>query len=201
MKKPILNGVLISAGFSSRMGDFKPLILYNQKPFIVEIIQKLFSVCDKIIIVTGFKCSEVESVIKNEFEEDIFHSKIHLVLNPEYEIGMFSSLQTGIKNTFDADWVLYHFIDQPLLPVGFYKEFVKQIDENFDWIQPVYNLEHGHPVILNRSLFEKIVSLPYEANLRIVKEADSTKKKLWECSYPHILTNINSKSDLDKINS
>ncbi len=49
---------------------------------------------------------------------------------------MFTSLQTGLTAAINSDWILYHFVDQPGLPNKFYQEFIKQIDDEHNWIQP-----------------------------------------------------------------
>ena len=82
-------GIVISAGLSGRMGKFKPLLDYRGKSFIQNIVVKLNPVCDKIIIVTG---SNKIEVVENAKELDL-NSKIDFVFNPEYEKGMFTSLQ------------------------------------------------------------------------------------------------------------
>lgn len=49
----IINGIILSAGFSKRMDNFKPLAIFNDNTFIQNIILKLNSICDQIIIVTN----------------------------------------------------------------------------------------------------------------------------------------------------
>ena len=95
------------------MGKFKPLLTYKGKSFIQNIILKLNSVCDKIIIVTGFNANEVEESMLKQFK---VNSKIEFVFNSKFEKGMFNSLQTGLTAAINSDWILYHFVDQPGLP-------------------------------------------------------------------------------------
>ena len=107
-KKPKIYGLLLSAGLSSRMGKFKPLINYNGKSFVQNIVLRLNSVCEKIIIVTGFNKTEVEDNL-NQLKT----ANIEFVFNPEFEKGMSTSLKTGLKLAVNSNWILYHFIDQP----------------------------------------------------------------------------------------
>jgi len=64
MNKRKINGIIISARKSGRMKMFKPLIGYRGNSFIRNITLKLNSICDKIIVVTGYSASEVKENIK-----------------------------------------------------------------------------------------------------------------------------------------
>ncbi|MHB8929896.1 MAG: nucleotidyltransferase family protein [Melioribacteraceae bacterium] len=196
MNKPKINGLLIAAGFSKRMGDFKPLMEYDNNPYIVVITKKLLSVCETVVIVTGHKSIEIESTIKFAFIENVLFPRVKVVVNPNFEKGMFTSLQTGVKELIDSDWILYHFVDQPFHKEKFYKEFVAQIDDEYDWIQPVYDGLEGHPVMFKKTIFEKIISSPENHILRLIRDDGSTKKKIWNCSYSQILKDFDTPEDL-----
>ena len=73
---------------------------------------------------------------------------------------MFSSLKYGLNVEINAEWILYHFVDQPGLPEEFYQEFTEQMDNDYDWIQPSYNSKNGHPLLLQSSIFNSILELP-----------------------------------------
>ncbi len=196
MNKRKINGLIISAGLSGRMGKFKPLLSYKGKSFIQNIVLRLDSVCDKIIIVTGYKANEVEEDI-NQLN---INSKIEFVFNPKYEKGMFTSLQAGLKKADNCDWIFYHFVDQPGLPEVFYKEFVEQIDDKHNWIQPKIKEQKGHPILIKRNLFQIILDAPSNSNLRLISNDPKVKKKFWECGYEEIFQDIDTEEDYSKLN-
>lgn len=191
MNKPIIYGLILSAGLSGRMKKFKPLLIYKGKSFIQNIILRLDPVCDKIIIVTGFKAIEV----KENINQLSIYSKIEFVHNASFEKGMFTSLQTGLAVAIECDWILYHFVDQPGLPEEFYNKFVEQIDDKYNWIQPKINEQNGHPVLIHKSLIEYILDAPGDSNLREVSNDKIVKKKFWECSYKEIFQDIDTEED------
>jgi len=195
--KPIVNGLLITAGLSKRMGEFKPLMLYEGSPFVVIITKKMLTVCDKVVIVTGYKSAKIESTIQKAFEFDNLISRIQIVFNPDYEKGMFTSLQTGIKCMTEADWVLYHFVDQPFHATKFYEEMIYQVDNDYDWVQPHFNSKEGHPVLFKKTLFEKIINSPSDFWLRYIRDDGITKKKNWESGHSHILKDFDTKEDIE----
>jgi molybdenum cofactor cytidylyltransferase len=109
---------------------------------------------------------------------------------------MFTSLKCGLNEEMNAKWILYHFVDQPGLPEEFYQAFTEQMDNKFDWIQPIYNNEKGHPLLLQNSIFNTILELPDESSLKDFSKNSDVNKKFWECSYREILQDIDFPSDL-----
>jgi molybdenum cofactor cytidylyltransferase len=189
-------GLIVSAGLSGRMGKFKPLLGYKGKSFIQNVALKLDSVCDKIIVVTGYKASEVGENV-NQLN---LNSKIEFIFNSEYEKGMFTSLQTGLAKATESDWIIYHFVDQPGLPKMFYEKFVEQIDDKHNWIQPTIREQKGHPVLIHKNLFEYILCSSNDSNLSKISNNPMVKKKLWECGYEEIFQDIDTEEDYSKLN-
>jgi CTP:molybdopterin cytidylyltransferase MocA len=196
MSKPIINGLLISAGLSGRMGQFKPLMLYKGKSFVVTIVEKLLTVCERVVVVTGFKSDKVKSVCSLQFAD-----RVEYVFNPNYEHGMFTSLQAGLTELKDSDWIIYHFVDQPFHEEKFYRELISQIDDSNDWIQPCYNGKEGHPVLFKKNIFKKILTTDPSSSLRLIRDDNDTKKKKWKCGYSQILIDFDTNEDIENFNS
>ena len=201
----IITGLIVSAGKSSRMGEFKPLMNYSGSTFIHQILNKLDTICHQIIIVTGLRTEKLEretvSALRDNSQDSLL-SKIRFVENPVYEEGMFTSLKKGIKEIKDSDqsfpgtsWVIYHFVDQPGLSADFYSDFIKQIDGSYNWVQPSYKNEKGHPILLKKELFNIILQAEDDSNLREVSMNPVVKKKIWECSYKNILQDLDTPED------
>lgn len=203
MSKPIINGLLISAGLSGRMGQFKPLMIYKDKPFVITIVEKLLTVCEKVVVVTGYQKEKIESTINSQFSisNSQFTKRIECIYNPIFGKGMFTSLQTGLTELKDSDWIIYHFVDQPFHEKKFYRELISQIDDNYDWVQPCFNEKEGHPVIFKRNIFEKILTANSSSSLRLIRDDGNTKIKKWECGYSQILNDFDTQLDIEKFNT
>ena len=173
------------------MKKFKPLLYYKDKSFIQNVTLKLNEVCDGIIIVTGYNANYVE---ENVTELNIL-SKIEFVYNPDYRSGMFTSLRAGLQKANNCKWVLYHFVDQPGLPDKFYNDFIKQINDEYNWIQPSVKGEKGHPILIYKDLFELIINASKDLNLREISKNSIVKKKFWECNYKEIFQDIDTEED------
>ena len=114
---------------------------------------------------------------------------------------MFTSIKKGIESIKKNDWILFHQIDQPNLPQKFYFEFIEQIDNNHDWIQPQYKTKRGHPILFNQKIASMISAENAECNLREISNSLEIKKKYWQTSFSQILTDIDLPADITKLKS
>lgn len=193
-------GLLIAAGLSSRMGKPKALLLQDDLPFAIVILKKMILVCDNIVVVLGHSDEKIKDVLQVFIDNsDELISSVKFVTNEQFEKGMFSSLKCGLNKVKNSEWFLYHFIDQPGLPKKFYRELTDQIDNEYDWIQPTYNNEKGHPLLLHNSILNSILELPDDSSLKEISKNNKVKKKLWDCKHKEILQDIDYPSDLKQL--
>ncbi len=199
MNKYKISGLILAAGKSGRIGKAKAFLKINNKSFISEIINKLYLVCEKIIVVFGFESEKmIDSLLKDNSTIDLLN-KLKIVVNKNFESGMFGSIQCGLKELKDYDFVLIHQVDQPSLPQKFYYEFYKQIEKEADWIQPEFNGRLGHPIIIGQKLVNEILSEDSYSNLRLISKKKNFTKKLWKCNYFQILQDIDTPEDYEKL--
>ena len=186
-----LNGLLISAGLSGRMGEFKPLMQFNREPFVTGIVKKLLEVCDHVVVVTGYESEKVETVCRERFSE-----RTTFVYNPHFTEGMFTSLKAGIEHLQDSEWVFYHFVDQPFFTNEFYKKMVSQANDEFDWVQPVHDGKEGHPVMFNKKVIDLISKSSLDSHLRMIRDLPDVRKNYWNCGYREVLIDFDTPKDL-----
>jgi molybdenum cofactor cytidylyltransferase len=191
------DGLILSAGFSSRMKRFKPLIMLQDKPLLLHIIKKMSTSCNTITVVTGFRHDEIVSVITPLLKPEL-QTRVQFVYNASYADGMYGSLKTGFRALQESEWVLFHFVDQPGIPAPFYKEFVSQIERSYNWIQPRCEGRNAHPILIHNSLFTLIYEQNEFQSLRDISRLPVVKKKLWECCYPGVLMDIDTEEDWEK---
>lgn len=190
----IIDGLLLAAGYSSRMGEFKPLMEHDGRPFVVGIAGKMSRVCRRVIVVLGYRANDIRAAFAGIPQS----TSVEFVENPHFEQGMFTSLQTGAGVLHDAEWVLYHFCDQPHLPAEFYENLVRRIEPDCDGIQPVHGGQKGHPVLLNRALMDSIRQASGQSTLRDVLINGKAKMKNWECSFPQVLSDWDTPDDIEQ---
>jgi len=100
------NGIILVAGLSSRMGDFKPLLKLDGKTMIEHSVDSmLHSGVNQVIVVLGYRGEEIEVLLKNKYDT----SRLVFTHNLKYaETDMLSSVKIGIAalNKCDAFYLL-----------------------------------------------------------------------------------------------
>ena len=151
-----IEGIVLAAGFSSRMGKFKMEMLLDGKTLIERSVESLDKVCSRIIVVAGYKSERIEEILKS-------YENVEVVLNKEFEKGMFSSVKIGISQIKTEKFFL--------LPgdIPFVKEeiFRKLLSPKDDIIIPVFQGRKGHPVLIDSSLINEILDEPEDSNLKL----------------------------------
>ena len=104
-------GLILAAGLSSRMGEFKPLMKIDRhNP--LEILIRHFKKAgvDDIFVVTGFNAEAIEDFLKDE--------DVHAVYNERFEEGMFTSVQAGVRAAYENgnECIIMTPVDVPLIP-------------------------------------------------------------------------------------
>lgn len=104
--------VVLAAGGSTRLGQAKQLITYEGTPLVRRAAEAAIAAgADTVIVVLGSRAEEIRP-----FVADL--ARVTVVLNPDWESGLASSLQAGIAEAL-RDPVLDGFLvvlaDQPLV--------------------------------------------------------------------------------------
>jgi hypothetical protein len=91
-------GLILAAGFSSRMGSFKPLLPIGDVTAIERVIDTLKKAgVHHIICVTGFQREQLSPVFAAHGVTEAF--------NPDFKRGMFSSIKAGVAKALEAQTV------------------------------------------------------------------------------------------------
>jgi len=189
------SAIILAAGYSSRMGSFKPIIKIEGKTPLQRCIE-LFKNCgiNDITVVTGHlnECIEKElNNIKIELND------IRIVFNNKYSEGMYSSIKAGVaslsKET-DAFFILP--VDIPSVQASTIKKMIQSYEKIKDGIlYPIFGEEKGHPTLVSYSLAEEILNNNPEGGLR---EILNQHKKLWyyeQVTDRGILLDMDTKED------
>ena len=152
-----------AAGFSSRMGNWKLILPYKNSTIIENSIVNAARVCSRIILVTGYRGDELTDLV-----EQI--PQVLTIRNENYRKGMFSSIQTGVKMV-ESEWFFISMGDMPDINKDVYRSLLDSRNKNpgnFDIIRPIYHGKRGHPVLLQRSTIQTIISEPHSSEMKNV---------------------------------
>lgn len=150
MEKSRVAAVIIAAGYSSRMGDFKPLMAIRGKAVIGRITRAFkYAGIDDIFVVGGFRGNELKESLP---------SFARFVLNPDFDEGMFTSIRKGAEavKDLDIDGFLLAPVDTPLLTDHVISE-VLECDPG-DFAVPTYLGKKGHPLYIPKKYIEEIIN-------------------------------------------
>ncbi len=173
------------------MGEDKALTTFKDKPFIVHIVKKYENIADKIIVVTGDNHKSVTEALQNY--------SCSIILNNNRELGMFSSVKTGITLLNGEYQTFIHPVDCPFVTETVLKNMKDFITEK-DVVIPFVELDRkrfGHPVVLKPEALKAVENAEMTDNLKsVINKIDSTDLlRTEDCS---ILHNINTPEDLKK---
>jgi molybdenum cofactor cytidylyltransferase len=151
----MIPAIVLAAGKSSRMGRSKAaLALSGGDTFITRIVRtfKEASVEDVVVVVGHDAKSVVDAFAASDLEA-------RFVENPDYEQGQLSSLVAGLR-VVDRPGVvaaLVTLVDVPLVGVATIRAVVDRYQATHaPVVRPVRGTQHGHPVLIDRSLFEAL---------------------------------------------
>jgi molybdenum cofactor cytidylyltransferase len=162
----MISAILLAAGQSQRMGEFKQLLPYGEKPFVVCCVDHLLaSRIDELIVVTGHREADVRQVLLDR--------EIKTVFNPDYKSGMSSSIKCGVQAVNEnSEAILIALADQPQISPSVINQVIEAYEKtNPHIVIPVFNNRRGHPIILQAKLKEEILAITPEIGLKQVVRA------------------------------
>lgn len=183
----MISAVLLAAGESRRMGEFKQLLPFRGKTFVESCIDNLLQArVDEIIVVTGHREADVRRAAGDR--------KVRFAHNSEYRSGMSSSIKRGVEAASSGCRAfVIALVDQP--HVG--PEIIDSLVESFEGGAlisiPTYSGGKGHPIIISSALRQEILSVDPDEGLRQVVHlhqgdtvyvAAPTPAVLEDCDFP-----------------
>lgn len=140
--------VVPAAGRSLRMGNWKPLLFFEGSTIIQTVVRVALAACARVILVAGYRGQELSALFGAE-------PRVTLVTNPDWEMGMFSSIQRG-AGSVDTDRFFVVLGDKPFVRPDIYA-FLLQAPPA-DAVFPVFEGERGHPVLLSRAARDAVLA-------------------------------------------
>ena len=177
--------IVIAAGLSSRMREFKPLLDIGGKPALLLLLDTIRSAgIENIVVVTGYEKERVETVVDNyQTKGDVpcvFKTKgdvpcvlkdCLIIYNADYESGMFSSVRTGINAALGAQASLLFPADVPLVSSETIRGLVAAYEKGSPsrFAVPVYEGRNGHPLLIPQKYYDEILDYSGEGGLKGVR--------------------------------
>jgi len=186
-----LEGIILAAGESRRMGYPKPLLKFGARTFIEQIAETMLTVVPRLVIVLGAHRDRIRAAIPRD-------PRIAIVENPNYSRGQLSSLKVGLSILQpDAAGALVHLGDHPVVRVETFRAIVDSCNQTIKSIVIARHEGHrGHPVFFDRALFAELMSAPEEQGARYVVNADESRVAYVDLDDPGINLDLDTPADL-----
>jgi molybdenum cofactor cytidylyltransferase len=185
-----ISAVILAAGFSSRMGDFKPLLPLGEQ-CVLERVVMLFQeagVAD-IRVVVGHRSAELVPVIGK--------MGALAILNPAYERGMLSSIKAAI-NTLSTEGNAFFLlpVDIPLVRARTLSDMLTAWKKgNKKILYPSFFGRRGHPPLLSGTLIDAILAWEGDGGLRAFLAQHEKDAQNIPVADEHTLFDIDTFSD------
>jgi molybdenum cofactor cytidylyltransferase len=193
---PSFVGVILAAGASSRMGRDKALLPWRDGTFLSAVIRALQPATELVIVVAGANAPNLEPIADA--------NAAFMVINPNPQVGQFSSLQVGLREVLNRgrDAAIITLVDRPPAEV----ETIQQLrtaflggDENIWAVVPEFGGKHGHPFVIGREMIEAFLSAPVHSSAREVEHANQARILYLPVNDPLVLANVDTPEDFEKL--
>jgi molybdenum cofactor cytidylyltransferase len=183
----MINGIVLAAGQSRRMGRPKALLPFGRETFLGHIISVL-KCCDleQVTVVLG---ADAETI-----KESVDLSKVTVAVNEDYKRGQLSSLIVGLNTApVQAKAVLVCLVDMPFITDRTVKSIVLAFrEQDVPIVIPVFEGRRGHPVLFGKSVFDELQHAPLDEGARHVVHAEPGRVLEVEVPDEGILMTINT---------
>lgn len=149
--------VILAAGASSRMGEAKQLLPYQQHTLLQHSIAiAMASVAKQVVVVLGAGATAIQPVIKAE--------KLTIVVNEVWQEGMASSIRCGLslllRQNPGLQSVIFMVCDQPFASTELLNNLVTlQQQTGRNVVASEYAGTAGIPALFTKALFAELLQL------------------------------------------
>ena len=184
--------IILAAGYSSRMGQFKPLLSLCEETMTDRVISLFEQNNVDVFLVVGWNKEALLSGVKSRH--------VTVVENSDYQKGMFSSVLAGISSLpLDYEAFFIMPVDIPLVrPATVHRLLDEAVRHPGKIIYPTFFEHRGHPPLIPSSLISALLQWQPDGGLKSFLQ---TQRDLtWEVPVPdrNILFDIDAADDLQE---
>jgi molybdenum cofactor cytidylyltransferase len=151
----VIPAIVLAAGKSTRMGRPKALLAIGaRETFLTRLVSTFREAgIEDVVVVVGHQAAAVIDSF------DANPAPARFVVNHDYENGQLSSLLAGLR-VVDRPGVvaaLVTLVDAPLVRASTVRAVADRYRQTHaSVVRPVHGGRHGHPVLIDRSLFDAL---------------------------------------------
>jgi len=183
------SAILLAAGLSSRMSAFKPLLPFGNKTVIECCIDYLREGgVETIVVVLGHRAEDVR--------EKLAGRPLSFALNPDPNSEMGASIAAGIQALPESTRAtLIALTDHPAVPANVVSTLIAQWISGARLVIPTWKNRGGHPVLVDLSFRDELLSLTAKGGLRALFEAHRNEIQRIPVDSPFIARDMDTWDD------
>ena len=171
MRQPLKQGtqyniIILAAGASTRMGQPKQLLKYNDANLVQHAIEEaLASGAQKVFVILGSGADKISEAINKR--------QANILYNKNWGEGMASSIREGLQQsllvTANTDAIILMVCDQPYVNAVLLKNIVNQhIESGKPIVASQYKDTLGTPVLFHKSFFPELLKLKGDTGAKMI---------------------------------
>jgi molybdenum cofactor cytidylyltransferase len=169
MKQPLKQGthyniIILAAGASTRMGEPKQLLKYNDVTLIQHAIDEALAAGgQKVFVVLGSGGEKISGQIAKK--------QASVLYNKNWDEGIASSIREGLQQSLllsaNVDALILMVCDQPYVNAALLKNLVNQyVESGKPIVASQYKETLGTPVLFHKSFFPELLKLKGETGAK-----------------------------------
>jgi molybdenum cofactor cytidylyltransferase len=140
--RAIIDCIVPAAGRSSRMGAWKPGLPFGSSTVVQTVVSAALAVCSRVIVVGGYRAADLVELFAGA-------PSVLFVENPDWELGMFSSLRTAAARV-ETERFFITPGDMPWIEPDVYRALLAA--PRAEVVFPTFADRKGHPVLLSAAV-------------------------------------------------
>jgi CTP:molybdopterin cytidylyltransferase MocA len=185
----MIGGVILAAGEGRRFGGAKLAAELDGTALLDHAVTAMLAVpaIERVVVVLGAHAGEVSA------RTDL--AGVETLVCERWSEGLSASLIAGIEELREAEAVVVTLGDQPFVTAQVIAAIVDQLDDSRPAARATYGGRPGHPVLIKRTLFERVRSLSGDQGARdLLAEAGAQEL---ECGHLCRPDDIDTPDDLE----
>lgn len=164
--------IILAAGSSSRLGKPKQLLAFEGTTLIEHVVRQASAVSEALtVVVSGAAHEEIQTALAT--------AQVSLVYNPDWEKGMSSSLQMGLKALVneapEVEACILMVCDQPYVSTILLEEMLRSYENNdAEIVACTYAETAGTPALFGACFFEDLLGLGGQAGAKKIIAENET---------------------------
>lgn len=187
-----IDGLVLAAGRSSRMGRPKALLPAGRVTFLTRAIRLLADAgCRTVFAVIAAEDADAAGIA--------IEAGAIVVRNPDPDSEPIDSVRAGLQANADADAVIVLPVDCPLVQLATVRSLMRVWRTSAAAIVvPELDGATGHPMVLDRSLFGDVLARPLPEGLHTLIEERADSLTAVSVSDPGIHADIDTPAEYDR---